>query len=328
MTIGVDYSGEHVRTRWLQEKEQLDHFGTLLRARISKQLRHLGLWTDVQSRTKAVDSILKKLITKPTYTYDTLPDLVGVRVVVRYLPEVRQVIVAVGELFACGEVDDKSVRLAEDGIGYLSVHTEARLKDNDEEAATFPPPQFRAEIQIRTLAQHLWSEMSHDTFYKTDDQKVERDLKRRINLMAGLLEVADMEFARVGDEVAELPNMAEISLLRRLESSYFQFTSERGNPDLSIEVIKLLLPLYAAPAATIGPQLDTFVEQRRGTINTVFQDQSELKERRSVFFTQPEILMLYERLEHDSLALREQWVTTFPLDELERVALAFGISFD
>jgi hypothetical protein len=37
--------------------------------------------------------------------------------------------------------------------------------------------------------------------------------------------------------------------------------------------------------------------------------------------------MLYERLEHDQLAVRERWSSMFPENELEKVALAFGISF-
>lgn len=320
-------NGEDIRTRWFREKEQLDQFGLLMKGRIAERLRRIGIWADVQGRTKSIDSVLKKLLIKRHHTYDTLPDLVGVRVVVRYRPEVRRVIDAVGELFRCGDLDDKSVRLAEDGVGYLSVHAEARLQNDDEQAAAFPPTQFRAEVQMRTLAQHLWSEMSHDTFYKTGEQ-TNPDLKRRVNLMAGLLEVADAEFARLGGEVAELPDMAEISLLKQMEAHYFHFTSERGNPDLSIEVIKLLMPLYAVDAPAIAPHLDDFINARRETISAVFENQSEIADRRSVFFTQPEILMLYERLEHDSLAVREQWVNAFPLQELERVALAFGISFD
>lgn len=321
-------NGDDVRTRWLNEKARFDEFGALVRARITERLRSLGIWADVQGRTKGIDSILKKLLTKKHHTYDTLPDLVGVRVVVRYRSEVQQVIKAVEELFACGGLDDKSARLAEDGVGYLSVHTEGRLKDGDTQATTFPPAEFRVEIQMRTLAQHLWSEMSHDTFYKTDEQSVSTELKRRVNLMAGLLEVADMEFARLGKEVEGLPNMREIGVLRQLETYYFQFTSERGNPDLSIEVIKLLLPLYNMDAAAIGPLIDDFIQTRRQTISDVFQEQNALPERRSIFFTQPEVLMLYERLEHDSLGVRERWTTTLPLHELERVALAFGISFD
>jgi len=321
-------NGNDIRKRWLGEREHLDRFGALLKSRIEKRLRNLGIWADVQKRTKGIDSILKKLLTKKQHTYETLPDLVGVRVVVRYQPEVKTVIKAVDEMFRCGVLDDKSARLAEDEVGYLSVHTEARLKDDDNEAAAFPPGQFRAEVQMRTMAQHLWSEMSHDTFYKSEEQDITRGLKRRVNLMAGLLEVADTEFARLSGEVAMLPNMAEISLLKKLEAHYFQFASERGNPDLSVEVIKLLLPLYAADPATIAPQLEDFINANRETISAVFETQNGLPDRRSVFFTQPEIFMLYERLEHDSLAVREQWGRSFPPEELERVALAFGISFD
>jgi len=321
-------NGDEVRTRWLQEKAHLDEFGELIKTYVSQRLRALGIWAAVESRTKGIDSILKKLLTKKHYTYETLPDLVGVRVVVRYRSEVPQVIRAVETLFACGGLDDKSARLADDGVGYLSVHTEGRLKDDDAQATKFPPAQFRVEIQMRTLAQHLWSEMSHDTFYKTDEQSVSPELKRRVNLMAGLLEVADLEFARLGEEVAGLPNMREIGVLRQLETYYFQFTSERGNPDLSIEVINLLLPLYNIETAAIGPLMADFVEVRRQTISEVFEEQNALPERRSIFFTQPEVLMLYERLEHDSLGMRERWTRSLPLQELERVANAFGISFD
>ncbi len=319
---------DEVRKRWLREKDDLDQFGAFVKTRITERLRSLGLWADIEGRTKGIDSILKKLFTKKHHTYDTLPDLVGVRVVVRYRSEVQKVVRAVRESFDCAEVDDKSVRLAEDGVGYLSVHTEARVKSDDEHAAAFPPANFRVEIQMRTLAQHLWSEMSHDTFYKTGEQNISADLKRRIHLMAGLLEVADMEFARLGDEVSELPHMVEVGVLKKLESYYFQFTTERGNPDLSIEVIKLLLPLYNIDAAAVGSSVEDFIRARRETIDAVFQEQNALPERRSIFFTQPEVLMLYERLDHDSLAVRECWIRSFPLEELERVALAFGISFD
>src|SRR5882724_1501352 len=148
---------------------------------------------------------------------------------------------------------------------------------------------------MRTLAQHLWAEMSHDSFYKTDERTISLELKRRVNLMAGLLEVADNEFARLDKEVAELPNMAEIGLLRRLEANYFQFAGERGNPDLSHEVIRLLLPLYAADAAAIAAQIDSFVAARRDTINGIFTEQRGLPQSRSAFMFQPEVLMVYER---------------------------------
>lgn len=321
-------NGETIRERWLREREQLDAFGDLVADRIRLELQRVGLWADVQTRTKSIDSILKKLLVKTTHTYDSLPDLVGVRVIVRYVREVAAVSQLVADMFSCTEEDDKAVRLADEGVGYLSIHREARLKATDADVGRFPASQFRAEIQMRTLAQHLWAEMSHDTFYKAGDQPISRELKRRVNLMAGLLEVADNEFERLYKEVAELPNMTEIGILKRLEANYFHFASERGNPELSLAVIRLLLPLYGNDPSRIGAQVDEFVAARRNTISDVFNQQRQIPQTRSAFMFQPEVLMLYERLEHDPIAVREQWARTFPERELERIALAFGIAFD
>jgi ppGpp synthetase/RelA/SpoT-type nucleotidyltranferase len=45
---------------------------------------------------------------------------------------------------------------------------------------------FWAELQVRTLAQRLWSEMSHDTVYKNDGMvaKLAPDVQRLVVLMA------------------------------------------------------------------------------------------------------------------------------------------------
>ena len=96
-------TSDDVRKHWLREKDHLDKFGTLVKTRIGERLRALGIWADVATRTKGIDSILKKLLAKQHYTYETLPDLVGVRVVVRYRPEVLAVIAAVGDLFDCAK---------------------------------------------------------------------------------------------------------------------------------------------------------------------------------------------------------------------------------
>lgn len=320
---------EAVRQRWLTERDQLDRFGMLISSRIRQAMREAGLWANVTSRTKSIDSILKKLLLKADRTtYDSMTDIVGVRAVMRYRPEVGKASSIMENLFECAPADDKSVKLANEGVGYLSIHRDITLRATDERSAEFPAGRFRAEIQLRTLAQHLWAEMSHDTFYKSSKETLSADLKRRVNLMAGLLEVADNEFARLQNEVSELPDMFETGVLKHLEGSYFQFASERGNPELSLKVIKLLLPLYEDDSRAVGVQLDEFVATRRPTINIVFEQQRALPQPSSIFFSQPEILMLYDRLEHDPLAVRELWSAVFPETELERVALAFGISFD
>jgi len=49
---------------------------------------------------------------------------------------------------------------------------------------------------------------------------------------------------------------------------------------------------------------------------------------RSVFLFQPEALIIYERLDSDLVALREKRATLLPEQELERLAVLFGYSFD
>jgi hypothetical protein len=56
------------------------------------------------------------------------------------------------------------------------------------------------EIQIRTVLQHAWAEIDHDRGYKFSGV-LPRDLRRRLNLLAGQLELADKEFSRLALDV-------------------------------------------------------------------------------------------------------------------------------
>ena len=170
-------------------------YAGLVAKKLSSALRPLGLWFEVVSRAKTIDSLLKKLIKKPQHTYETLPDKAGVRVVIRYRSDLGRVVEAVKETLHCGPIDWKELPVQE--VNYASIHVDfARLMDTDPEQKLFPVNHFWVELQIRTLAQHLWSEMSHDSVYKNDETilVLSPDVKRRVHLMAGQIEVADREF--------------------------------------------------------------------------------------------------------------------------------------
>jgi hypothetical protein len=49
---------------------------------------------------------------------------------------------------------------------------------------------------------------------------------------------------------------------------------------------------------------------------------------RSAFLFQPEALMIFDLLKKEPLSVRESWVEHYPPKELERIALAFGVTFD
>jgi len=141
--------------------------------------------------------------------------------------------------------------------------------------------------------------------------------------MAGLIEVADQEFDRLSRETALSP---EAQLYKALERHYYTLTAKRPDPELSLEVIKLLLPLYKLEATQVAHRLDSFFDARKDVIKHVYEEAEEWTV--SPFLYQPEVLMIYEQLEADQLGARRAWVLRFPEPELERIANALGISFD
>jgi hypothetical protein len=60
---------------------------------------------------------------------------------------------------------------------------------------------LKFEIQVRSILQHAWAEIEHDLGYKSK-QSVPKQIRRRFSRVAGLLELADAEFAAIRAELA------------------------------------------------------------------------------------------------------------------------------
>lgn len=319
---------EHARTRWSAERGAYEKFCTHLKARLSEVVRECGCWSDVSSRTKEIDSLLKKLIRKKDATYESLGDKAGARVVVRYMADVDRICQSVKAHFEYRNEEDVVARLGTEAVGYRSRHADISLRPDDPKVGEFSPATFTAELQVRTLAQHLWAEMSHDTFYKDQIVPGLKPLERRVNLMAGLLEVADAEFERLNKKVSAMPGMSDMKLLKSLESIFFRFSSQRGDVAVSLELLPVLRKVYGDDddAAIVAKVRDFIAEPERAeTMQSVMTYQLTNPDR-SAFIFQPEVLLIYERLEHGQEALRSQWNQVLPDKELQNLALAFGNS--
>jgi ppGpp synthetase/RelA/SpoT-type nucleotidyltranferase len=318
---------EHARRRWLSEEPQYRVFGVLLQERLQKLIRRLGIPGEVKARTKEVDSLIKKLIQQPDKTYVELGDKLGVRVVVKRLNDVDVVRDEVAREFDCGEFEDKADKLAEDRVGYLSVHVDISLWSNDHRFCEFPSNQFRAELQIRTLAQNLWSEMSHDTSYKSGPV-LRPKLKRRLHLLAAIIEVADNDYQSVENEFSRLPDYPEHQVLRSLERQYYKLSSRRGDTELSLRVIRLLWPLYGKTPEQLSEHFSQVFAEHKDILTDVLEQAELSAADRSAFMFQPEVIMIFDQLSSMEYQLRPAWSREFPDAELERIATRFGISFD
>ena len=317
---------EAARKTWIAERPQFERFVNLLAERLRYGLRKLGIPAEVSARPKELDSLVKKLLLKSEHTYDSLPDKVGVRIVFKYRSDGARVQAIVSEQFDHDPPDDKAKDRGVSGVGYLSVHLDrTRLKAGDKYIVEFPASKFFAEVQLRTQAQHLWAEMSHDDVYKNDEtaKDLPEDLKRRINLMAGQVEVADREFDRISGEIGRDD---AYRLLKALEKNYFKLTTRRSNPELSLRVIRLLLPTFEDRSTPRSSAKSTRHSRRTLGCSNRCTKTPIGRMIPSAFFFQPEALINYDRLLYDRDKTLKVWNTMFPSSELERVADNFGLS--
>ena len=77
--------------------------------------------------------------------------------------------------------------------------------------------------------------------------------------MSGLIEVADREFDRLNRETAL---ESGVELYVKLEAHYYKLTARRPDPELSLEVIRLLMPLMGP---TCGKSRNGFMNFSRAT---------------------------------------------------------------
>jgi ppGpp synthetase/RelA/SpoT-type nucleotidyltranferase len=160
----------------------------------------------VESRTKSRDSFLDKAVklTEDGFRYaepvHQITDLCGARVVTFLRPTVDHVL---GFLRREFEVLSEEARGFEEGElipGYRSVHLLVRLPQRRLE--NFEDREFSglvAEVQVRTLLQHTWAAIQHDILYK-GLAPVPAEMHRRLVSLAGMLELADAQFASISNE--------------------------------------------------------------------------------------------------------------------------------
>ena len=168
-----------------------------VKEKLGKTLADSGLLVAaIESRVKAYDSLAGKLELKG-HKYNSLADLtdiLGLRVITFYIDDVDKVASAVERLFTIdweNSVDKRKIHEI-DSFGYLSLHY----------ICSVPGFPYRFEIQMRTLLQHAWANMDHDTGYKSGIEIPKRYM-RNMSRLAGMLELVDDEFSKIRIELTD-----------------------------------------------------------------------------------------------------------------------------
>jgi ppGpp synthetase/RelA/SpoT-type nucleotidyltranferase len=167
-------------------------------------------YLSVSGRTKSIASFAEKATRSRDgvrlYSDPLLE--IGDQLGVRVITYVRDDVAAVADLLADQVVvaDDRDLgreTASEGRFGYASRHLQLVLDAAREGQPAYAHlPGRNVQVQIRTVLQHAWAEFEHDLRYKgTVPDEHTHDFDRRFTLAAGLLELADQEFATIRDRL-------------------------------------------------------------------------------------------------------------------------------
>lgn len=310
------------RERWSREKPLYDKLCHRVVDLLKRHLRERAIFAEVTGRTKDTSSLIKKILKKQR-PYEEVTDKAGARIVVRFRHEVDPVCIAIEEGFDVLSKEDKEDALGHNQVGYQAVHFDVRLKglvSDDEDTALRPLP---CEIQVHTLCQNLWAVMDHELSYKPVFPTPE-DIQRKIYLLNALLEVADRNFDSISADVASLPGAYAAGTMHVLEKHFYRFTDSEYDPELSQQVLEDLRTLFGSFEISKMPSIiDNFVEDNAAKLQSIFEQYKGIEDS-PVFLSQPEVFLIFQRLETDPFVLQEVWSAYYPHEELERLAIVWG----
>lgn len=226
---GGSDSGSELRRQYDSIVQDLESLRADLHAEVEERLGRCIPPVDatVESRVKTWASICAKLVRKPRRLdrIVDLPDLLGVRLIALFHADLEPICQVMKEMFAVTEHDDKLDAQREDSFGYGSIHLAVGLAERASAGRTYPMLDgLRGEIQVRTLAQHLWATASHRLQYKHEND-VPRSVRRPIHRLSAVLELVDSELDRV----------------RTAREAYLATaTAPGGREELNVDLLKVL----------------------------------------------------------------------------------------
>lgn len=226
-----------LKGEYLAQLSSLQSFGEELVRQLTKLLEPLkkDLAVPIALRVKAWESIEEK-IERKLHTVSGLQDitdLVGIRIIMLFQPDIPKVCSIIEKNFEVLEREDTKLRLEDEQFGYSSVHYLVGFKKKLLRERIFAPYiGLRAEIQVRTTAEHTWAAASHVLQYKPEPGTGKRRaIVRSISRVSALLETVDLELERV------------IALRASYQKSInVESESEELNVDLVAKVLDELLP--------------------------------------------------------------------------------------
>lgn len=194
----------HIKAEYDSHKPHLERFLQEFSAQLATLLDDAGvnLGLEIETRVKTWESVEEKLYRKKIalHRITDLDDLSGIRITLLFLRDVERTMEVVRANMRVLSAEDAQDRLQPDEFGYLSRHLVVGMPMAWAEVPSLKPfGGTKAELQIRTLSQHIWATASHVLQYK-HEANIPEPIRRTIHRLSAVLEIVDLELDRIIEE--------------------------------------------------------------------------------------------------------------------------------
>jgi len=303
--------------RWADERAAYEAWGRLVSTAVQQRLQPLiapvpvSYFLRVAVAPRAKDDL--KLVEKAFYRnkkygdpYADITDKIGTRFVVLLGSDIRKVEQALTSIPGWTLSKDRDYEEEQKKnplkFDYAAVHFVARPNDVTEFEGVQIPADTPCEVQIKTLLQHAYSELTHDTIYKPQIAAT-HDMQRNAAKAMALLEATNDYFEKVSTDVDAI--LASVRRMTAdLSAIYLDVIGFEPKPTV---LEGMLLSAYETVAG----------DDQMATLQQFIDDNPFVVERikvhvanRNPIFSQPSVLLAYYAVHRSVRRATSAWPLT------------------
>ncbi|GGV72156.1 hypothetical protein GCM10010277_84730 [Streptomyces longisporoflavus] len=318
--------------RYQSELPDIRKAAQLTAALLRRKTARAHITCEITHRAKEIGSFVTKAYHKDyADPWNQISDKAGVRITVQhhgFLDKALEVVK--GNLTLVADPQDYREREDIEGqytLQYPRLHVQTLAAGDLRDGDGRP---YECEIQIRTEATDLWARMSHRLLYKTSSTDVPRDVSRSLYRLIALVELYDLEVERGVDVLEKHPDFTRTNrLLDEAEFLYRTFTEHDHRRDLSEDVLDVLIGTLEHES-DYANKLAQFTEQHRQQLEDAYREYGPtsklfLTHGRYILASQPESLIIFERLSTAKMLLRGVWDDELPKTMLSDMAEIWSV---
>lgn len=313
--------------RWQKERKDYVIVNEFLEKKFKKIIRNANIKADVTSRVKKDLSLKRKIIRKGNNeeAYNSIIDKSGLRIICCYISDLNKASQLVESEFEIVNKEDKRDIQEAHTMGYQAIHLDIKIKKKESNLKD-KHLEIISEVQIKTALQSAFGENSHDLTYK-NIKDIPPNIKRRVNLLNAIIEVADNEFCKIYEMISEMDSISVHGIFYILVEAFYNKFKVRFNSEFTLFFIEEFFNYYKNKFTTkeFSNQISEFISNNYDNINYVFNNR-KANEETEIFFLQPEMILIYFSLLNDKNNFVEEWNLHFNFDILNTIASWFGIS--